>query len=166
MNISFSYVIGGRLIGVMTRFGVRSSLDLILDGNVMSGEMDLSILLRHMEPVLDAVPYGYGLIPVGAAMPDLDAFALVREAEGLTVVATAEVLDRAGIAYQGQWARISLQVHSDLAAVGLTAAIATELAKHGISANVVAGYFHDHVFVQWDMRTAAVIALKALSAGA
>jgi uncharacterized protein len=122
-------------------------------------------LLRHMEPVLDAVPYGYGLLPKGAAGP-VDAFALIAEAEGLTVVAAADVLDRAGIAYQGQWARISLSVHSDLAAVGLTAAIAAELTKHDISANVVAGYFHDHVFVQWDKRGAAMVALIALGAGA
>jgi uncharacterized protein len=81
-------------------------------------------------------------------------------------VAPADVLDRAGIAYQGEWARISLQVHSDLAAVGLTAAIAAELTTHGISANVVAGYFHDHVFVQWDRRAAAMVALSALGAKA
>jgi uncharacterized protein len=133
----------------------------------MVGETNLVLLLRHMEPVLDAVPYGYGLIPAGGALPTgFDAFAVIREAEGLTVVAPADVLDRAGIAYQGEWARISLQVHSDLAAVGLTAAIAAELTTHGISANVVAGYFHDHVFVQWDRRAAAMVALSALGAKA
>ena len=131
----------------------------------MSGEMDLALLLRHMEPVLDAEPYGYGLLAVGAAVPGgVDPFAVIVEAEGVTVVALASALTRAGLAHQGQWARISLSVHSDLAAVGLTAAIAAALARHGISANVVAGYFHDHVFVQWERRVDAMEALKALAA--
>lgn len=130
----------------------------------MSGELELAILLRHMEPVLDADPYGYGLMPIGAVVPGETApFAVIIEAEGVTVVAKAEALTRAGITYQGQWARISLSVHSDLAAVGLTAAIAAELTRHGISANVVAGYYHDHVFVQWDRRATAMMALTALT---
>ena len=128
----------------------------------MSGEMDLAVLLRHMEPVLDVAPYGYGQLAVGSEVPrGVDPFAVIVEAEGVTVVATTLALARAGIAHQGQWARISLSVHSDLAAVGLTAAIAAALAKHGISANVVAGYFHDHVFVQWERRVGAMEALKA-----
>jgi uncharacterized protein len=132
--------------------------------DAMSGEMDLAVLLRSMEPVLGAMPYGYGLMPVGATVPDgAGAFAVIVEAEGVTVVAAADALDRVGIAYHGHWARISLTVHSDLAAVGLTAAISAALAAQGISANVVAGYFHDHVFVQWERREAAMAALTALT---
>lgn len=130
----------------------------------MTGEVDLAVLLRSMEPVLDADAYGYGVLPLGTDLPDgLDAFAVIAEPEGKTVVATVKALDHAGVVYQGQWARISLTVHSDLAAVGLTAAFARELALHGISANVVAGYYHDHIFVQWERRTAAMVALTALT---
>lgn len=130
----------------------------------MSGEMDLAVLLQQMEPVLATMPYGYGLLPVGTVVPgEVAVFAVMNEDEGVTVVARAEVLDRAGIPFDGLWARISLTVHSDLAAVGLTAAIAAALAGQGISANVVAGYFHDHVFVQWDSRSAAIAALQALA---
>lgn len=127
----------------------------------MSGEMDLAVLLRSMEPVLHAVPYGYGLISKGAAVPE-GAFAVIAEAEGMTVVAEAAALARVAIAFDGQWARISLTVHSAVAAVGLTAAIAAALAKQGISANVVAGFYHDHVFVQWARRADAMAALNAL----
>jgi uncharacterized protein len=132
----------------------------------MPGEMTLTVLLRQMGPALDAAPYGYGVLPVGAAVPaGLQAFAVIAEPEGLTVVATLAALEQAGIAYDGAWARISLGVQSDLAAVGLTAAIATALTAQGVSANVVAGYFHDHVFVQWDKRDTAMAALLSLAKG-
>lgn len=128
----------------------------------MSGEMDLAVLLRSMEPVLDAVPYGYGVVAVGDTVPS-GAFAVIAEVEGVTVVAEVSVLAAAGIAFDEHWARISLTVHSDLAAVGLTAAIAKALAVQGISANVVAGFYHDHVFVQWARRDNALEALRALA---
>jgi hypothetical protein len=92
-----------------------------------------------------------------------DCFARIVEAEGITVIAPVADLLGAGIACADPWARISLTVHSDLAAVGLTAAIATALAAKGISANVVAGFFHDHVFVRWDRRAEAMAVLKDLA---
>jgi len=59
--------------------------------------------------------------------------------------------------------QITLTVHSSLEAVGLTAAFATELTRHGISANVVAGYYHDHIFVGAGDAERAVAALQGLS---
>ena len=123
----------------------------------MSGETDLAVLLRSMEPVLFEEPYGFieGEVP--------GAFALIAEDEGPTVVAQAAMLRAAGLLVPDEWARISLTVHSALAAVGLTAAIARALAEAGISANVIAGYHHDHIFVPWDKRFVALEALRALS---
>ena len=123
-------------------------------------ERDLGRLLRGMEPVLDERPYGYA-VWAGGALP-FAPFATVAEAEGLTVVAPLADLAVVGIGSE-PWARISLTVHSDLAAVGLTAAFAGALAAVGISANVVAGYHHDHIFVPWDRRDDALAALKALA---
>ncbi|WP_229764900.1 ACT domain-containing protein, partial [Vibrio cholerae] len=40
-----------------------------------------------------------------------------------------------------------------------TAAFATKLAEHGISANVIAGYYHDHIFVQKEKAQQALQAL-------
>jgi len=100
--------------------------------------------------VLHAVQYGF---TVQAQAPVLgEAFALIREAEGVTVVGPGE-----------GWARITLGVHSSLEAVGLTARVAAALAARGITANVVAAVHHDHVFVPWDRRDEALAALQALS---
>ena len=123
----------------------------------MAGINDLPALLRAMEPVLFPEPYGFTL----QAGPVPGAFALVAEQEGLTVVAPIALVPA-----QEPWARISLTVHSDLAAVGLTAALARALAEKGISANVIAGLYHDHVFVPWDRREDALSALRSLSGAA
>ncbi len=130
------------------------------DGGKMTGVSDLAQLLRSMVPGLAAEEYGFGL-SAGQSVPG--AFATVAEAEGLTVVAPVAALQAAGVAHQAGWARISLAVHSDLQAVGLTAAIAQALTAAGISANVIAGYHHDHFFVQWPRRHDAMAILKALA---
>ena len=59
---------------------------------------------------------------------------------------------------------ISLTVHSSLNAVGLTAAIATKLASEDISANVVAAYYHDHIFIQKEKAGLAMEAIMELQA--
>lgn len=122
-------------------------------------ETNLTILLRTMEPVLAPDPYGFA---VGSGVLPFQPFATVAEAEGLTVVAPLALMQAAGIP-SDPWARISLTVHSDLAAVGLTAAFAGALGAEGISCNVIAGVHHDHLFVQWDRREDAMAALVVLS---
>jgi hypothetical protein len=123
-------------------------------------ERDLGRLLRGMEPVLHSVPYGFA-VWAGGMLP-FAAFATVVEDEGLTVVAALADLQAAGLVSE-PWARISLTVHSDLAAIGLTAAFATALAAEEISCNVIAGVHHDHLFVQWERRDDALRVLKALA---
>ena len=130
----------------------------------MSGETDLSVLIRSMEPVLSADRYGYISLPKGREVPaGCTPFAVLSEDEGLMLVAQVEQLAAVGHPSDADWARISLTVHSSLSAVGLTAAFARVLGDAGISANVIAGYYHDHIFVSWTQREAAVAALQALA---
>jgi uncharacterized protein len=58
--------------------------------------------------------------------------------------------------------RITLDVHSSLEAVGLTAAMSAALADRGISCNVIAGVYHDHLFVPDDRAEEAMEALRTI----
>ena len=73
--------------------------------------------------------------------------ATFSEDEGLTFVLRQSIADSYKLSYDGVFQRITLQVHSSLEAVGLTAAFSQRLAAHNISANVFAAYFHDHIFI-------------------
>ena len=55
---------------------------------------------------------------------------------------------------------ITLTVHSSLEAVGLTAVVTNKLAEHKISANVVAAYYHDHIFVPCEKAKKAMEVLR------
>ena len=81
----------------------------------------------------------------------------------LTVIATAAELAALGIPALTGLARLTMMVQSSLEAVGMTAAMATALTSAGISANVVAAYHHDHIFVPWARRHEAVAVLRGLA---
>ena len=123
-----------------------------------------SALLARIAPVLDPQDWVYAHLPEGAALPsDADALMTCREAEGLTLVVTPDTAARLGLATEFPCRRITLTVQSDLDAVGFIAAIATELTRHGISCNVVAGFHHDHLLVPRDRAAEAMDVLQALS---
>lgn len=131
------------------------------------GVSDLGELLATMRPELDPDAWVFAT----AAEPLAGAEVTVVEAEGVTSVLRKHDLPTAGDAparmrVSPPFARITLQVHSDLEAVGLTAAVATALAAEGISANVVAGFFHDHVFVPWPRASDALASARALQRSA
>ncbi|MEM9256703.1 MAG: ACT domain-containing protein [Pseudomonadota bacterium] len=129
------------------------------------GEQNLASLLQALDPVLEPQYYVFCSVPELAAgdWQRLAPVAACREEEGVTLVVLREVADTEGMAYSGVCHRITLRVHSSLEAVGLTAAVAGALAAGDISANVVAGRFHDHVFVPADRAEEAFTRLRQLS---
>ena len=117
----------------------------------MTGEDDLSTLLAGLRPRLSPTEYAFGVVQPGATLPpQIEPLGTFHEAEGMTVIAPAASFAETGIEHIAGWALITLEVHSALAAVGMIAAIARALADDGISTNVVAAFYHDHVFVPWD----------------
>ncbi|MEM8704095.1 MAG: ACT domain-containing protein [Pseudomonadota bacterium] len=131
----------------------------------MTGETDLKTLIAQMRPMLDPEPYVFCTF-ANRTFQDLveyEAIGLFAETEGTTAILPVERARELGLADAEWFRRITLTVHSSLEAVGLTAAIAEALTREGISANVVAAYFHDHVFVPADRADEAMEALRKLA---
>ena len=84
------------------------------------------------------------------------------EEEGLTLLVTRINADKSGLEYESVFKGITLTVNSSLEAVGLTAAISSKLAEKGISANVIAAFYHDHIFVQSEKASMAMEAINEL----
>ncbi|WP_417671477.1 ACT domain-containing protein [Roseibium sp.] len=131
----------------------------------MSGETDLQTLIAHMRPVLDPEPYVFCTFAERSLeeLVSCDPLALIAEPEGTTAILSADMARQHGLPAKDPFQRISLTVHSSLEAVGLTAAVSTALAEAGIPANVVAAFFHDHVFVPEAQADKAMTILKSLS---
>lgn len=126
-----------------------------------AGETDLARLLATMEPTVREGEFV--LVCLAEAVP-VPVEATVVEDEGITHVVRREIADEQGWPYDFIAGWVTLQVHSALAAVGLTAAVSSTLAAADIPANVIAGFFHDHILVPIDDVEDAVAVLRRLSA--
>lgn len=130
----------------------------------MVGETDLVKLLGSMHPVLNEAEYVFAYLdtPSTELLTNLTPLGTFLEPEGLTVIVLKSKADALGVNYDGVFKNITLNVHSSLEAVGLTAAVSNALAIQGISANVVAAYYHDHIFVPSSKANLALTSLLKL----
>jgi len=128
----------------------------------MAAERDLTRLLRTLRPELNPGRFVFTTV-AGPAPPGVQPVVTVTEPEGRTLVLPQPEADAAGLGYDYVAGWITLRVNSALDAVGLTAAVAGELARAGLSCNVIAGYHHDHLFVPHDRSAEAVTVLEALA---
>jgi hypothetical protein len=131
----------------------------------VSGEIDLTKLIASMHPVLNDQEYIFAIMDKDSlvSIDELEPLGTFYEIEGLTVIALKTKADALGIYYQSVFQCITLNVHSSLEAVGLTAAVSCALANDGISANVVAAYYHDHIFVPTAKAKQALLCLQNLA---
>ena len=131
----------------------------------MSGILSLDALLTEMEPQLSENEYVFCSVQsVNTEMIDrLKSIGTFQEDEGMTLIVEKASAESAGLDFDEVFNKITLQVHSSLEAVGLTAAVSTALANENISANVVAAYYHDHIFVPKKDSAKALRALLRLT---
>ncbi len=130
----------------------------------MTGETNLSRLLASLSPRLNPGRFVFCSVPQPTVVQVAAALGSFREAEGTTLILAREEAERLGLAYDYLAAWITLEVHSSLAAVGLTAAFAKALAGEDISCNVIAGFHHDHLFVAEADAERALTRLQRLAA--
>ena len=140
---------------------VREGARVAADGQA-GAIRDLDLLLAGMRPSLRPERYAFTTLPPGQTIDQACIVASIREPEGLSVVLSEDDALALGvpIAFTAAW--ITLEVHSDLAAVGLTAAFSQALAQAAIGCNVVAGTIHDHIFVPVAQANDAMAVLQAL----
>ena len=129
----------------------------------MPGETHLSTILKTLRPELAEGEFVFCTVDLRTKLPVDDAIMIFREKEGTTLILPRGTADRLGLSYTYIAAWITLTVHSSLEAVGLTAAFANALADQQISCNVVAGYYHDHIFVDKRDASKAMEILRKLA---
>lgn len=130
-------------------------------------DAELEALLALLRPEIRPGRF----VLVGLASPEIEAEVLgsgachawIRESEGLCAVVSEEDALRFDLRYESVWAWITLGVHSDLQAVGLTAAVSGSLARAGLSCNMLAGLHHDHLLVPFEAAEQALASLEAIS---
>ncbi len=131
----------------------------------MTGEKGLDKLLASMSPELMDGEYVFCTFQNAqyGDYSDLEPIAAISELEGLTLIIPKSKADEKSFSYESVFKGITLSIHSSLDAVGLTAAFSSKLTERGISANVIAGYYHDHIFVQRELAKRAIEALNELA---
>ncbi len=112
-----------------------------------TGITNLEELIANMQPVLNEGEYVFASVSNIASIPREITVCEIKEKEGVTVVVSKKDAERLELPFEFVASWITLNIHSSLEAVGLTAAFSSELGKNNISCNVIAGYYHDHIFV-------------------
>ena len=113
----------------------------------MIGESNLDTLLKTMKPKLNMGAFVFCSVKELSLVNLKETVLFFKEEEGYTIIVKKEVADTLKLDYTFISSWITLTVHSSLEAVGLTAAFSKALADNGIGCNVVAAFYHDHIFV-------------------
>ena len=141
--------------------GVTLELSYNLIKLIMSGQINLEEVLKSIKVSCDDVEYGFATVKDNNfSLKEI--LGIFQEDEGLTLIATKQYFEKNNILYDGPFAKLTIENHTSLDLVGLTATLSTELAKNEISANVIAAYFHDHIFIQYNLRQRAIEIINSL----
>ena len=131
---------------------------------------NLKELLKNMEPTLSKEKLCIASIDESELLSlasHIDSITdIFREKEGLSIVFSEEIREEVESLTEskisGPFALITLNVYSDLMAVGFLAKIAEALAKEKISVNAFSAYHHDHLLIPYERKEDALKTLQKL----
>lgn len=132
---------------------------------------DLQELLKNMQPSLVKGKYFIASVDESAIMTVANYLEYIvdifREEEGISILFMESIVDEmkelSDLEIAGPFAMITLNVYSDLMAVGFLAKMTEVLAAKKISVNAFSAYHHDHIFVPYEKKDEAMVILKTLS---
>lgn len=130
----------------------------------MTGESNLNKMLKQMKPKLNSGDFVFCTVTNLLQVDVKDILMIFKEEEANTIIVKKELADKLKLNYSFVASWITLTIHSSLEAVGLTAAFSKAIADNGISCNVVAAYYHDHIFVDKKDAAKTIEILNRLSA--
>ena len=113
----------------------------------MQGDQDFQKLIKSMKPILNEGEYVFCTLTQIDSIPYNEIINYFREEEGISIILPRHSADKLNLKYTYIAGWITLTVHSSLDVVGLTAFFSKALTDAKISCNVVAAYYHDHIFV-------------------
>lgn len=114
----------------------------------IEGEKELEVLLKSMKPELQQGEFVFCSVDLEVFRSlEIEPRCIFWEIEGVTLILPKEEADTLSLKYRYVSRMITLNIHSNLEAVGFLAAITSKLASHGMSVNPVSAYYHDHLFV-------------------
>lgn len=85
-----------------------------------------------------------------------------QEDRGVTIIATKEYLDKNDLQYHILFAKLEIEIDPNLQVMGFTSFLANKLTENNVAVNIVSGYFHDYLFVQYDIYQKVVEILNNL----
>ena len=129
---------------------------------MVDGENNLRKLVKSLNPKLNDGEYVFTTVNDIESLDIKEVICTFREEEGITLVLKKSKADQLGLKYYFIASWLTLKIHSSLNAVGLTSIFQLNLPKIN-QLNIIAGYYHDHIFVPIKDSLRALNILRNLS---
>ena len=118
---------------------------------------------KSLKPQLNSGKYVFVQLKSISEIDKDEIVCFLNEGETFSIILKEQYAKENNLLYEHITAWITLKINSSLDSVGLTSLFSKALADLKISCNVIAGYKHDHIFVNYDKRELAINTLKNLS---